>query len=66
MSDIINYYIGAFDALFSYVNPIWHTDFNYVLTFLIVVSACSAITITMCFWAVKNAITAFVNHFRGL
>lgn len=66
MADIITYFIGAFEILFSYVNPIWHTDYNLQLTFIIVVSCFCAIVLTVSMLVLKHAFIAAFNAVRKM
>lgn len=65
MNNIILYFIGLFEILFSYVNPIWHTDKEMRMIFLIVVSVCIAIVLFSIFWIVKTAVSAIYTFLRG-
>lgn len=65
MNNIILYFIGLFETLFSYVNPIWHTDKDMQMIFVIVVSVCIAIVLFSIFWIVKTAVSAVYTFLRG-
>lgn len=64
MADILNYFIGAFEILFSYCDPIWHTDTNLKLAFIIIVSCFSAIVLFMSMSILKHAFIAVFNAIR--
>lgn len=65
MIDIVNYFIGAMSRLFSYVNPIWVTEPELKLTFIIVVSVLCGITLFLTLSLFKSVATAFINLLRG-
>ena len=65
MNDIILYFIGLFETLFSYVNPIWHTEKEMQYIFVIVVSVMMAIVLFSIFWIVKTAVSAIYTFLRG-
>lgn len=66
MTEIINYYIGAFEVLFTYVDSIWHVDATMKLTFIIVVSCFCAITLFMAMSVLKHAFIAVFNAIRKM
>lgn len=65
MNNIILYFIGLFETLFSYVNPIWHTDQTLQIVFVVVVSVMMAIVLFSIFWIVKTAVSAIYSFLRG-
>lgn len=65
MSDILLYFIGLFETLFSYVNPIWHTEKEMQYIFVIVISVMIAIVLFSIFWIVKTAVSAIYTFLRG-
>lgn len=65
MNDIINYFIGAFEVLFSYVDPIWHVNHDLVLAFIIIVSCFCAITLFFGMAILKHAFIAVFNGIRN-
>lgn len=65
MNNILLYFIGLFETLFSYVNPIWHTDSDLTMAFVIIVSVMIAIVLFSIFWIVKTAVSAIYSFMRG-
>lgn len=65
MNDILLYFIGLFETLFSYVNPIWHTEKEMQYIFVIVISVMIAIVLFSIFWIVKTAVSAIYTFLRG-
>lgn len=66
MTQIIEYFIGAFQPLFTYANSEWTTDPNLVLTFCIFCGVGSFIILTGLIAILKTCITACANAIRGL
>ena len=64
MNDIINYFIGAFENLFTYCDPIWHVNPELKLAFIIIVSCFCAITLFMGMSILKHAFIAVFNAIR--
>lgn len=65
MSDIILYFIGAFDMLFNYTMPNWQSDNNMRIAFISCVGVMSGIVLWSLFQLVKSAISALFNSLRG-
>lgn len=66
MTQIIEYFIGAFQPLFTYANSEWMTDPNLVLTFCILCGVGGFIILIGLIAILKTCITACANAIRGL
>lgn len=66
MTQIIEYFIGAFQPLFTYANAEWTTDPNLVLTFCILCGVGGFIILIGLIAILKTCITACANAIRGL
>ena len=66
MNDILNYFIGAFELLFSYIDPIWHVNANLQIAFIICVSLFSAIVLVYSMSVLKHAFIAVFNAIRKM
>lgn len=66
MNDILNYFIGAFEMLFTYLDPIWHVNANLQIAFIICVSLFSAIVLIYAMSIVKHAFIAVFNAIRKM
>lgn len=65
MYEIVLYFIGAFSELFDFINFDWRSSIELSITFAIVVSCCSALTLTILLLTVKNCLYAMITLLRG-